>query len=179
MTTALSPRTNTAALAGKYLTFNLGPETYGISVLKVREILQQATTTAVPQMSAGLEVVSHLRGKIIPVVDLRCKFGLGTGAVTQRTCIVVVQVAAADATRHALGLLVDGVEEMTNIPAAYIEATPVFGVNRDTTYFLGTAKIKGVVKGLLDIDEILAPATHCPGAPQTTPRTNLSPRCSL
>jgi purine-binding chemotaxis protein CheW len=133
----------------------LGNETYGISVLKIREIIRQANTTAVPQMPDFIKGVINLRGKIIPVVDLRLKFGLASCASTERACIVVVQVARTGHAMLSMGIMVDDVEEVTNIAAADIEETPDFGVQIDTTYILGMAKIKGVVKALLDIDRVL------------------------
>jgi purine-binding chemotaxis protein CheW len=155
MTTTLSDKTNTAALAGKYLTFRLGDETYGISVLKVREIIRQTNTTAMPQLPTYVKGVINLRGKIIPVVDLRLKFGLAGGGSSERACIVVVRVSRPDQVLFSMGITVDDVEEVTNITAGEIEQTPDFGVQLDTAYILGMAKIKGVVKTLLDIDRVL------------------------
>jgi purine-binding chemotaxis protein CheW len=144
-----------AALAGKYLTFRLGDESYGISVLKVREIIRQTKATAVPQMPDYIKGVINLRGKIIPVMDLRLKLGLPVTEVTEHTCIVVVQVKLADGQNTALGLVVDGVEEVTNIAASDIEETPDFGAKIATRCILGMAKLKGAVKALLDINSIL------------------------
>ena len=159
MTTTLSDNANLAALAGKYLTFRLATETYGISVLKVREIIRQTNTTVVPQMPAYIKGVINLRGKIIPVVDLLLKFGMAGGGDTDHTCIVVVQVARADHTRFSIGPVVDDVEEVANITAQNLEETPDFGVRLDTAYILGIAKIKGVVKTLLDIDKVITAET--------------------
>ena len=156
MAATLTETSKTAGLAGKYLTFLLGEETYGISVLKIREIIRLTDITAVPQMPGYIKGVINLRGKIIPVVDLRLKFGLSAGDTTERTCIVVVQVTRPDHTRLSMGIMVDDVEEVTNIAAADIEETPDFGVQLDTSCLLGMAKIKGVVKTLLDIDRVLA-----------------------
>jgi purine-binding chemotaxis protein CheW len=155
MNATLSEKTNLAELAGKYLTFRLGDETYGISVLKVREIIRHTNTTVVPQMPDYIKGVINLRGKIIPVVDLRLKFGMPGGDTTEHSCIVVVQVARTDHTKLTMGIVVDGVEEVANIAASDIEETPDFGVQMDTAYILGMAKIKGVVKALLDIDRVL------------------------
>ena len=155
MNTTLTEKTQIAGLAGKYLTFRLGDETYGISVLKVREIIRHTTTTAVPQMPDYIKGVINLRGKIIPVIDLRLKFGMTGGDTTDQSCIVVVQVARTDKTKLTMGIVVDAVEEVANIAAGDIEETPDFGVQMDTAYILGMAKIKGVVKALLDIDSVL------------------------
>jgi purine-binding chemotaxis protein CheW len=161
-TTVAGSSAITGTLAGKYLTFFLGDETYGISVLKIREIIRLTGITAVPQMPDYVKGVINLRGKIIPVVDLRLRFGLGSGQATEHTCIVVVQVERPDKTRLAMGIVVDDVEEVTNIAAADIEETPDFGVQVDTSYLLGMAKIKGVVKTLLDIDRVLGTAQIAP-----------------
>ena len=157
MTEAPSPTVaNARAKAGKYLTFVLGRESYGIEVLKIREIIRFTDITAVPQMPGHVKGVINLRGKIIPVIDLRTKFGLSTTETTERTCIVVVQVAFPGGTSAQMGLIVDAVEEVAFIAQADIEETPDFGGAFDTECLLGMAKIKGVVKTLLDIDRVVA-----------------------
>ena len=142
-------------LAGKYLTFRLGDESYGIAVLKIREIIRLTSITAVPQMPDYVRGVINLRGKVIPVVGLGSKFGLAAAKSTERTCIVVVQVELASHTKALMGLIVDGVEEVAYIAAQDIEETPDFGASLDTKYILGMAKVKNVVKSLLDIDRII------------------------
>jgi purine-binding chemotaxis protein CheW len=141
--------------AGKYLTFVLGRECYGVPVIKVREIIRMCAITPMPQMPDYIKGVLNLRGKIIPVADLRLKFRLASDRNTDLTCIVVVQVALPDKTSTMMGLIVDAVEEVTNIAAADIEPTPDFGAAIDTDYILGMAKIKGTVKALLDIDRVV------------------------
>jgi purine-binding chemotaxis protein CheW len=149
-------------VAGKYLTFCLGNESYGLQVLKIREIIRSVNITAVAQMPEYVKGVINLRGKIIPVIDLRLKFGLAKAETTERTCIIVVQVDLSSSTRTQMGLVVDGVEEVVNIAAADIEETPDFGTELDTDYIVGMAKIKGVVKTLLDIDKVVgSEAAHC------------------
>ena len=145
----------TATLAGKYLTFNLSRESYGIPVLKVREIIRLTSITAVPQMPVYVKGVINLRGKIIPVIDLCLKFGVETAGSSESACIVVVQVNGPDNRPIQLGLAVDGVEEVCQFAAGDIEATPEFGEVIDTTCILGMAKAKGVVKTLLNIDRVL------------------------
>lgn len=162
MNTSIAPETNQlAGIAGKYLTFALGNESYGISVLKVREIIKLAPITIVPQMPNHVKGVINLRGKIIPVVDLKSKFGLAMSELTERACIIVVQVNTTSHTIIHIGLIVDSVEEVVNIAAADIEETPDFGTGLDTHYILGMAKIKGMVKTLLDIDRIVLAAEAC------------------
>jgi purine-binding chemotaxis protein CheW len=143
-------------LAGKYLTFTLRRESYGIDVLKIREIIRLISITAVPQMPPYVRGVINLRGKIIPVIDLRLRFGLSDAKNTEQTCIVVVLVKLPDGQSTQTGLVVDGVEEVVNIAAEDIEETPDFGANLSTECILGMAKIKDAVKTLLDIDEVLA-----------------------
>lgn len=142
-------------LAGKYLTFALAKESYGIDVLKVREIIRLTTVTPVPQMPAYVRGVINLRGKIIPVIDLRVRFGFADVQNTEQTCIVVAQVKLPDERSTLMGLIVDGVEEVLNIAAADIEETPEFGSKLTSGYIMGMAKIKGVVKTLLDSDRLL------------------------
>ena len=139
---------------GKYLVFQLGREEFGIRVLKVREIMGIQDITAVPQTPVHFKGVINLRGKVIPVVDLRLKFGLPEQEYAQRTCIIVVQVRG-EAGPMSMGIVVDGVAEVLNLVAADIEDTPDFGQGATTSYLLGMAKIKGKVKILLDIDQVL------------------------
>ena len=141
--------------AGKYLTFTLHNESYGIEVLKVREIIRLTTITVVPQMPAYVRGVINLRGKIIPVMDLRLKFGFAEAESTEHTCIIVVQVKLPDGKPAQMGLVVDGVEEVANIAGADIEETPDFGGQIATDYIVGMAKLKGAVKTLLDIDGVV------------------------
>ena len=140
--------------AGKYLTFLIGKEEFGVAVLKVREIMGILDITAVPQTPAYLKGVINLRGKVIPVVDLRLKFGLESIDYTQRTCIIVVQLQGS-AGSLLMGIVVDEVSEVLTLASSDIENTPDFGANVETKYILGMAKVKGKVKILLDINEVL------------------------
>jgi purine-binding chemotaxis protein CheW len=157
MATELQERTAglVQKLAGKYLTFNIQHESYGIDVLQVREIIRLTEITAVPQMPSYVKGVINLRGKIIPVIDLRLRFGFSDITNTDLTCIVVVQVKLPDGKATQMGLIVDGVEEVVNLAAADIEETPEFGGQISADYILGMAKIKGSVKALLDITSVL------------------------
>lgn len=139
---------------GKYLVFELGREEFGIRVLKVREIMGIQDITAVPQTPSHVKGVINLRGKVIPVVDLRLKFGLPEQAYTPRTCIIVVQVQG-ESGLMLMGIVVDGVAEVLNLAVADIEDTPDFGDGTATPYLLGMAKVKGKVKILLEIDRVL------------------------
>ena len=143
------------ARVGKYLTFQLGDEEFGIRVLKVREIMGLQQITAVPQTPAHIKGVLNLRGKVLPVIDLRLKFGLAAAEYTQRSCIIVTQVQGESAP-VLMGIIVDGVSEVLNLAASEIEDTPDFGEAVSGQYLLGMAKVKGKVKILLDIDRILS-----------------------
>ncbi len=140
---------------GKYLTFSLAKEEYGIGILKVKEIIGMMPITTVPRTPPFIKGVINLRGKVIPVVDLRLKFGIEEMGYTERTCIIVVEIAS-QAGSILTGIVVDSVSEVLNIKGADIEETPNFGAKLDTDYILGMAKITGGVKILLDIDKVLS-----------------------
>jgi purine-binding chemotaxis protein CheW len=158
-TTLESPAASEKSLAGKYLTFALGGESYGIPVLQVREIIRHIAVTAVPQMPDYVKGVLNLRGKVIPIVDLRVKFQLGSANIEERTCIIVVQVILTSGNRAMMGLIVDGVEAVANVAASEIEPTPDFGSQISTDYILGMAKLEKRVAALLDIDKVVAAET--------------------
>jgi purine-binding chemotaxis protein CheW len=139
---------------GKYLTFTLAEEEYGIGILKVKEIIGIMAITTVPRTPEYMKGVINLRGKVIPVVDLRLKFGMEAMDYTERTCIIVVEITG-DGKKILLGILVDSVSEVLNIKGSDIEDTPNFGSQLDTEYILGMAKTGGRVKILLDIDRVL------------------------
>jgi purine-binding chemotaxis protein CheW len=162
--TAAAGRTHAGHdLAGKYLTFALDKEEYGLPVLKVREIIKIMDITAVPQVPACVKGVINLRGKVIPVVDLRVRFGLAAQAYTDRTSIIVVEVALTS-SRVMMGIIVDEVSEVLSISAEEIEDTPQFGEQVNTDYMRGVAKVKGTVKILLDLDRILGSDSAIGGA---------------
>jgi purine-binding chemotaxis protein CheW len=142
-------------LAGKYLTFALGDEEYGLPVLRVREIIKMMDITVVPQVPHYVKGVINLRGKVIPVVDLRRKFGFADMDYTDRTSIIVVEVTGA-AGAVMMGIVVDAVSEVLNIAADEIEETPDFGEQVNTDYMKGVAKVKGKVEILLDLDRVFA-----------------------
>jgi len=139
-------------IAGKFLTFTLGREEYGLPVLKVREIIKVMDITPVPQVPAHVRGVINLRGKVIPIVDLRLKFGMPWRDYGERNCIIVVDVAAVG----LLGIVVDAVSEVVNVTAADVEDAPAVGDLASREYLLGLAKMKGTVKILLDLDRVLA-----------------------
>lgn len=139
---------------GKYLTFALAGEEYGIGILKVKEIIGLMPITPVPQTPEHIKGVINLRGKVIPVVDLRLKFGMERAESTERTCIIVTEIATGG-NKIFMGIVVDSVSEVLNIKIAEIEDTPHFGSALDTAYILGMAKIGQSVKILLDIDKVM------------------------
>ena len=151
--TTAAGSTRTDERAGKYLTFHLGSEEFGIRVLQVREIMGLQDITAVPQTPPHVKGVINLRGKVIPVLCLRAKFGLEPAEYTARTCIIVVQVQGAAGVIQ-VGVIVDAVSEVLNVVPGEIEDTPDFGRGA-TPYLLGMAKIKDKVKILLDIDQVV------------------------
>ncbi|MBN2125388.1 MAG: purine-binding chemotaxis protein CheW [Deltaproteobacteria bacterium] len=140
---------------GKYLTFSLGGEEYGIGILKIKEIIGMMPVTSVPQTPPFVKGVINLRGKVIPVIDLRLRFGLEESPYTERTCIIVVEVEGSTG-QVMIGIVVDSVSEVLNIKGESIEPTPSFGTETSTEYILGIAKMEGGVKILLDIDKVLS-----------------------
>jgi len=150
-----NPMAGIPAKEGKYLTFSLAGEEYGIGILKVKEIIGMMNITPVPQTPAFVKGVINLRGKVIPVVDLRLRFALEAAAYTERTCIIVVEVAGQSGS-VMMGIVVDAVSEVLNIRGADIENTPAFGVRLNTDFILGMAKAAGGIKILLDIDRVLS-----------------------
>ena len=139
---------------GKYLTFALAQEEYGLEILKVREIIGYIDVTAVPQMPPHVKGVVNLRGRVIPVIDLRTKFGMPTTDVTDETCIIVVEIAQGART-FSTGIIVDRVQEVLDVRGQDIEAPPQFGAAVNTDFILGMGKIGDSVKILLDIDKVL------------------------
>jgi purine-binding chemotaxis protein CheW len=146
---------NVRGLGGKYLTFSLGNEEYGVSILKVREIIGLMEITAVPHTPSYIKGVINLRGRVIPVLELRIKFGMERQEYNERTCIIVVEVQGPSETVQ-VGMLVDSVSEVLNIGEEEIEPPPSFGSSdMDSDSLLGMGKVKGQVKILLDVDKVI------------------------
>jgi len=142
-------------LAGKYLTFKLADEEYGLEILKVQEIIQMQAVTKVPRTPDYVRGVINLRGKVIPVIELRKKFDFQSVEDTEKTCIIVVQIHSVTST-IVMGIIIDEVKEVLDIKAENIEETPAFGATIETDFILGMGKIGNSVKILLDIDKILS-----------------------
>ena len=140
---------------GKYLTFALGSEEYGLEILKVRELIGYMEITAVPQTPHYVKGVINLRGQVIPVINLRAKFGMETIEVTEESCIIVVEVSYGNC-QFSTGVIVDRVQEVLDIDGSDIEEAPQFGSSVNTDFILGMGKLGDTVKILLDIDKVLA-----------------------
>ena len=146
--------TETKAKSGKYLTFALGPEEFGLEILKVREIIGYMEITAIPRTPAYVRGIINLRGKVIPVVDLRAKFSMTTEETTTETCIIVVETQHSQET-FSTGIVVDRVRDVLDITGDQIEDAPNFGTSVQDDFILGMGKIADSVKILLDIDRVL------------------------
>jgi purine-binding chemotaxis protein CheW len=140
---------------GKYLTFLMANEKYGLEILKVREIIGMMAITVVPMIPAYVRGVINLRGKVIPVIDLRLKFGVKAKEDGQRTCIIVVNLART-LQELTMGIIVDEVADVINIGQSQMEPPPSFGANIRTDFILGMGKIDHKVMTLLDIDRVLS-----------------------
>ncbi len=140
---------------GKFLTFLMANEKYGLEILKVREIMGMMDVTTVPTTPAFVRGVINLRGKVIPVVDLRLKFGLEAKEDTQRTCIIVVHLTHT-AQEMTMGIIVDEVSDVLDIDQNQIEPPPSFGANIRTDFILGMGKVDKKVMTMLDIDRVLS-----------------------
>ncbi len=148
---ALADKKESSTHAGKYLTFVLGDEEYGIEILRVREIFGLMDITTVPQTPDYMKGVINLRGKVIPVIDLRLKFSMPEEKYTQETCVIVVEV-----NKTHIGIIVDSVSEVVDISTSEIEETPPFGQGIDTSFMMGMGKVKEKIIILLNIEMVLS-----------------------
>jgi purine-binding chemotaxis protein CheW len=139
---------------GKYLTFALGHEEYGLEILKVREIIGLVHVTAVPHLPKHLKGVINLRGQVIPVIDMRARFGMPVAEPTDETCIIVVEINK-EGRKFCTGMIVDSVSEVLSISGDDIEPTPEFGSSVEIDFTLGIGKVGSSVKILLDADKVL------------------------
>jgi purine-binding chemotaxis protein CheW len=136
--------------AGKYLTFFLANEEYGVEILKVQEIIGRMPITPVPLTSKYIRGVINLRGKIHPIMDIKVKFGMDETQMTDETCIIVIKTASL-----MMGILVDRVSEVINVASGEIEDTPSFGAEVSPEYLLGVGKTGGRIRLLLDIEKVI------------------------
>lgn len=141
-------------IAGMYLTFRLGDEDYALEILKVQEIMGIIDVTPVPRTPEFIRGVINLRGKVIPVSDLRLKFGIGAKDDTEKTCIIVLQVTR-NSDMVTMGVIVDEVSEVLDIGTEQIEPAPSFGSQVDMEFIMGMGKINNRVVIILDADKLL------------------------
>lgn len=139
----------------QYLTFTLGGEMFGVGILNVKEIIEYGNLTEIPMLPAFIRGVINLRGSVVPVIDLAARFGGKGSAVGRRTCIVIVEVEEDD-TRHDIGIMVDAVSEVLEIPGNEIEAPPSFGARIRADFIFGMGKVAGRFVILLNIDKVLS-----------------------
>src|SRR5690348_14300484 len=139
----------------QYLTFTLAGETFAIGILAVKEIIEYRALTEVPMMPACVRGVINLRGAVVPVMDALARFGRASSQVGKRTCIVIVEIAHED-ERHVVGVVVDSVSEVIEIPAADIEPPPSFGARIRSDFVAGMGKVRGKFVILLNAQRVLA-----------------------
>lgn len=140
----------------QYLTFLIGKESYAIGILRIKEIIEYAELTAVPMMPRCVRGVINLRGAVVPVLDLASRFGGAAAVPTRRTCIVIVEIQAGSDATQDLGVIVDAVNEVIEIPAAEIEPAPSFGTRIPESFIEGMGKVGGKFVILLDVDRVLS-----------------------
>jgi len=141
--------------AAQYLTFVLGAETFAIGIMAIKEIIEYSSLTEVPMMPPYVRGVINLRGAVVPVLDLPVRFGKAASEVTKRTCIVIIEVALGS-ERHTLGLVVDAVNAVLDIPTREIEPPPAFGASIRTEFIGGMVKVNSKFVILLDVEHALA-----------------------
>lgn len=139
----------------QYLTFQLGGETFAIPILNIKEIIEYGHLTTVPMMPEFIRGVINLRGAVVPVIDLAARFGGESVAATRRTCIVIIEVDAEDG-RQDVGVVVDAVNEVLEIPRAEIEPAPSFGARIRADFIQGMGKISGRFVVILDVNHVLS-----------------------
>lgn len=140
---------------GQYLTFTLGKEMFAIGILNIREILEYGMLTAVPMMPEFIRGVINLRGAVVPVVDLSARFGGKPSDITKRTCIVIIEVTTEDGQQD-IGVVVDTVSEVLEIPDSEIEPAPAFGARIRTDFIAGMGKVEGKFVIILEVDRVLS-----------------------
>lgn len=139
----------------QYLTFSLGEEMFAIGIQRIREIIEYDSVTTVPMMPAFVRGVINLRGSVVPVIDLAARFGRSASEIHRRTCIVIMEVEHEGALQE-LGVVVDAVSEVLDIPSEDIEPAPAFGVNIRTDFIGGMGKVRGSFVIILNVDRVLA-----------------------
>lgn len=141
----------------QHLSFMLGQQAYAVNILSIKEIIEHGQLTDVPMMPAFIRGVINLRGRVVPVIDLQARFGRAQTAINRRTCIVIIEVAA-EAGQQEIGIMVDAVNEVIDIPADEIEPAPSFGAGLNAAFIRGMGKVNGDFLMILDLDSILSEA---------------------
>ena len=154
MNAAIEAPAAAAAQQTQYLTLMLGAEVFAIGILAIKEIIEYDSLTVVPMMPASIRGVINLRGAVVPVMDLSARFGRDATAVTKRTCIVIVEIEA-EGERQDVGVIVDAVNEVLDIPASEIEPPPSFGAKINTAFIQGMGKVNGKFVIILNTDHVL------------------------
>jgi purine-binding chemotaxis protein CheW len=139
----------------QYLTFTLGGEMFAVAILNVKEIIEYGTVTEIPMMPGFIRGVINLRGSVVPVIDLSCRFGGKSTEVARRTCIVIIELNEGD-SKHDIGIMVDAVSEVLEISSADIEPPPSFGAKIRTDFISGMGKVNGAFVIILSIDKVLS-----------------------
>ena len=152
---AAAPDAPGADESAQYLTFQVGSESFAIAILGIKEIIEYAGLTEVPLMPECIRGVINVRGSVVPVLDLSARFGRKVAAITRRTCIVIVEVES-DGERHDMGVIVDAVNAVLEIPLSQIEPPPAFGAKIRTDFIAGMGKVDGRFVILLNIDQVLS-----------------------
>ena len=156
VTTTISATSPASAVAGKYLTVRLGCDQFGIAIGQVREIVRLSQITPVPRMAPHIRGIINLRGRLVPLVDLRLRLGLDATELGDRTCVVVVQLSGPDEANNLFGLLADAVGEVATVASAECEPTPWFGPDTPTEHMTGLTRKDGTVCVLLNLESALS-----------------------
>ncbi len=152
---AAGPEPATDSTPQQYLTFTLWGEMFAVAILNVKEIIEFGTVTEIPMMPSFIRGVINLRGAVVPVIDLSCRFGGKATEVARRTCIVIIELEEAD-TKHDIGVMVDAVSEVLEIAQADIEPPPMFGAKISTEFIAGMGKVNGKFVIVLDVAKVLS-----------------------
>lgn len=156
-----TPARESAAVAAvdsapqQYLTFTLGGEMFAVAILNVKEIIEYGTVTEIPMMPGFIRGVINLRGAVVPVIDLSCRFGGKSTEVARRTCIVIIELMQDD-QKHDIGIMVDAVSEVLEIARGEIEPAPSFGAKIRTDFISGMGKVNGKFVIILDVARVLS-----------------------
>lgn len=152
-----SLRHESDGVPGQYLTFTLNGEMYSIAILNVKEIIEYGSVTEIPMLPDFIRGVINLRGSVVPVIDLSCRFGSEPTQVARRTCIVIIELLQENSdTRHDVGIMVDSVSEVLEIYSNDIEPAPNFGVRIRTDFIEGMGKVNGRFVIILDVSRVLS-----------------------